>query len=111
MSGNALYLDYEFCSGCHSCEIACRNELGLGLDQWGIKVVEDGPRQLPDGTWHWNYLALPTELCDLCEARVARGELPACVLHCQAKVLEYGTIEECAGKLAAKGSKAVIFAP
>lgn len=59
MSKYALYLDYEFCSGCHSCEVACRNELGLPLGQWGMKVLEDQPRQLPDGTWSWNYIAYP----------------------------------------------------
>jgi Fe-S-cluster-containing dehydrogenase component len=74
-----------------------------------MKVLEDKPRKNPDESWHWDYIAYPTELCDLCEGRVAKGELPSCVLNCQAKVLEYGTIEECAAKLAAKGSKAAIF--
>ena len=27
MPQHALYIDFEFCSGCHSCEIACRNDL------------------------------------------------------------------------------------
>ena len=111
MTQTALYIDYEFCSGCHSCEIACRNELELPVDAWGIKVLEDKPRQNPDGKWHWDYIAIPTELCDLCEERVASGELPSCVQHCQAKCLEYGTIEECAAKLAAKGNKAAVLIP
>lgn len=111
MSQNALFIDFEFCSGCHSCQIACRNELDLPVDAYGIKVLEDKPRQNPDGKWHWDYIAVPTELCDLCEERVQNGELPACVQCCQAKVLEYGTIEECAAKLAAKGNKAAIFLP
>lgn len=111
MSQNALYIDYEFCSGCHSCEVACRNELGLGLDDWGMKVLEDKPRQHADGSWHWDYIAVPGELCDLCEMRTAQGKLPSCVQCCQAKVLEYGTVEECAAKLAAKGRKAAIFVP
>jgi Fe-S-cluster-containing dehydrogenase component len=108
---NAIFINYEFCSGCHSCEIACRNELELGVDDWGIKVLEDGPRQHFDGSWHWDYVALPTELCDLCEKRVAQGILPSCVQCCQGKVLEFGTIEECAKKLAEKGSKVAIFIP
>ena len=29
MTQKALYIDYEFCSGCHSCEVACRNEICL----------------------------------------------------------------------------------
>ena len=41
MTQKALYIDYEFCSGCHSCEVACRNEIECGIDDWGIKVLED----------------------------------------------------------------------
>lgn len=111
MSQNALFIDYEFCSGCHSCVIACRNELELPIDAFGMVVLEDKPRQNPDGAWHWDYIGVPTELCNLCEDRVAAGEKPACVQMCQAKVLEYGTIEECAAKLAAKGNKCAIFVP
>lgn len=109
MSQTALYIDHEFCTGCHSCELACRTHLGLGLDDWGIKVLEDRPRQHEDGSWHWDYIAYPTELCDMCEDRVEKGKLPSCVQVCQAKVIEYGTIEECAQKLADKGKKAAIF--
>jgi Fe-S-cluster-containing dehydrogenase component len=109
MNNQALYIDYEFCSGCHSCEVACRNELNLSVGQWGIKLLEDGPRQLPDGSWHWDYLPLPTALCNRCEDRVASGQEPACVQHCQAKVMQIGPVEELAKKAAAKGSKVVIF--
>ncbi|HBT95151.1 MAG TPA: oxidoreductase, partial [Coriobacteriia bacterium] len=24
-----ILINYEYCTGCHSCEVACRNELGL----------------------------------------------------------------------------------
>ena len=108
---NALFIDYEYCSGCHSCEVACRNELGIGSDYFGMKVLEDRPRQNPDGSWHWDYMAYPTELCNLCAERVQSGELPSCVQHCQAKVLAYGTVEEMAAKLVEKGGKAAIFIP
>ena len=111
MSQNALYIDYEFCSGCHSCEIACRNELELPIEDFGMKLLEDKPRQHADGSWHWDYIAVPGELCDLCASRVEAGLLPSCVQCCQAKVLEYGTIEECAAKLAAKPRKAAVFVP
>lgn len=110
-TGNALYLNYEYCSGCHSCELACRNELELPLDEWGIKVIEDGPRQFEDGTWHWNYYAIPSAKCDMCEERVLEGLEPACVQHCQAKVLKFGTVEECAKMLAAGGGKGLVIQP
>lgn len=106
---NAIYIRYKFCSGCHSCEVACRNELGLELGQFGMKVLEDEPRQNPDGSWHWDYIAYPTELCNMCEERVARGELPSCVQCCQAKVLKYGTVQECAQMVEDAGEKAALF--
>lgn len=111
MAQNALYLDYEYCSGCHSCELACRNERGLGLGEWGIKVLEDKPYEIGDDKWHWNYYAIPTENCDLCEKRVASGQEPACVTMCQAKCLFFGTIEECAQMLAKKGNKGLVMLP
>ncbi|MGI6216476.1 MAG: 4Fe-4S dicluster domain-containing protein [Coriobacteriales bacterium] len=110
-SKNCLFLDYEYCTGCHSCEIACRNELELGIDEWGIKVLEDGPRKYEDGTWQWNYYAVPGEKCDMCVERVSQGLEPSCVQHCQAKVLKFGTIEECAQMLADKGGKALVLKP
>lgn len=94
MDNRALFIDYEYCSGCKSCELACRNEHDFKPDQWGIHVLEEKPWQLDDGSWEWNYIPLPTKLCDFCEDKVARGEEPSCVMHCQAKVIEYGTYEE-----------------
>ncbi|MGV8083076.1 MAG: 4Fe-4S dicluster domain-containing protein [Coriobacteriia bacterium] len=108
---NGLLIDYEYCSGCHSCEMACKNEHDIPLGKWGIKVLEDGPWKLPDGNWHWDYMPVPTEICDLCQDRVAQGQEPSCVQHCQAKVMQYGTIEELAQKAADIGKKAVIFLP
>ena len=43
--------------------------------------------------------------------RQAKGKLPSCVQCCQAKVLEYGTIEECGRKLLDKPRKAAVFVP
>ncbi|MGI6032048.1 MAG: 4Fe-4S dicluster domain-containing protein [Coriobacteriales bacterium] len=106
-----LLIDYGYCSGCHSCELACRNELGLGTGQWGMKLLEDGPRELADGTVEWNYLPYPTSLCDGCAERVAKGKPPACVQTCQGKVMYYGTPEEMAAKAKEIGTKVVIYQP
>ena len=111
MSRNALFINYQFCSGCRSCEFACRNELELELGDFGMKLFEDGPRQMPDGKWHWDFIAYPTELCDLCEGRTDQGMLPSCVQTCQAKCLEFGTVEECMVKLEKAGKKAAVFVP
>ncbi|MEE8723103.1 MAG: 4Fe-4S dicluster domain-containing protein [Eggerthellaceae bacterium] len=108
---NALFLNYKYCSGCHSCELACRNEIGLGLGEWGIKVHEDGPRKNKDGSIHWNYYAIPTELCTMCKDRVATGEKPACVQTCLGSALHYGTVEECAKMLEEAGGTGLIMMP
>lgn len=110
MEGNALYVDYEFCSGCKSCELACRNEHDYPRGEWGIKVFEEKPWQAQDGSWNWDYIPVPTNLCDLCKDRTEKGLQPSCVQHCQAKVLEYGTYAELMERMAAK-PKSAIFRP
>ena len=99
---NALLINYEYCSGCHACEVACKVEHDLPDGQFGIKILQDGPRQLPSGKWEYNHLPMPTSLCDLCADRVAEGRLPKCVHHCQAGILEYGTVEELSKIMEAK---------
>ena len=98
MAKSGLLINYEYCTGCHSCEIACRNELGLGLGLWGIKMTEVGPFQIDaeEDTWNWDYAPILTSLCNLCADRVAAGQDPACAHHCLANCIEYGTIEDLA---------------
>ncbi|WP_165061145.1 oxidoreductase [Adlercreutzia sp. ZJ154] len=112
MSNNiGLMFDYEWCTGCQSCEIACRNEHGWSLEKWGIKVLELGPLEMEPGKLEWNYVPFPTSYCDMCESRVAAGGIPTCALHCLANVIEWGPVEELTKKLEEKGGKANIFLP
>ena len=113
MTHYGLLIDNEYCTGCHSCEVACKNEHDLPLGQWGIKVLELGPWKLMDGKhWEYRYVPVPTSYCDLCADRVEAGERPSCVLHCLASAMEYGTLEELAAvKLGGKGKMASIFVP
>ena len=112
MAQYGLMIDNEYCTGCHSCEVACKNERGLPLGQWGIKVLELGPWKRSDGkTWEFRYIPVPTSDCDLCESRVAAGGIPACQLHCLAQCIEFGTMEELARKMEEKGKMASVFIP
>ncbi|MDR0500329.1 MAG: hypothetical protein LBG97_03665 [Coriobacteriales bacterium] len=111
MAKVGLMIDYEYCTGCQSCELACKNEHGFGHDKWGIKMQEFGPYEMESKKLEWNYLPFPTSYCDLCETRVNDGGIPSCVLHCLANVIEWGPVDELAKRLDAKGSKAVIFLP
>ena len=102
-----ILIDYEWCTGCHTCEIACQKELGLSPDQYGIKLAEfiwpitdDSTDWQHQDRWQYTYLPMPLDLCDLCAERTAKGKLPSCVQHCQAKCLEYGELEVLSAKLA-----------
>ena len=111
MSKIGLLIDFEYCTGCHSCEVACRNEKEIGLGKWGIKLTEVGPFEIGNGEWEWSYIPVPTKLCDLCEDRIAEGKKPACVHHCPASVMDFGPIEELVKKMEAKEKKVTIFLP
>jgi Fe-S-cluster-containing dehydrogenase component len=103
-----ILIDYEFCTNCHTCEVACKKVLDLPIGQYGIKVLEDGPRKNTLGKWEWTYVPLLTDLCDLCADRVVQGRLPSCVHHCQSGIMYYGTLEELVAKQAEK-PKQVLF--
>lgn len=105
-----LLIDYDFCTGCHTCEAACKVEHKLTYGQWGIKLAQDGPRKLENGRWEYFYVPIPTSLCDLCEDLVSVGKFPTCVAHCQADVMTYGPVKELAKKMLEK-PKMVLFAP
>jgi Fe-S-cluster-containing dehydrogenase component len=111
MSVKGLLIDYEYCTGCHSCEVACKNEKQIPRGKWGIKLTEVGPFKVSDEDWEWNYVPVPTSLCDLCGERVAEGKKPACVHHCLGQCMEFGPVEELAEKMAAKGRKMTLFIP
>jgi Fe-S-cluster-containing dehydrogenase component len=106
-----ILIDYEFCTGCHSCEVACKAEHGFEIGTYGIKILEDGPRVIDKEheRYEWRYLAMPTELCDLCIDRVEAGKRPTCVHHCQAAVLSYGSVEELMPEILRKPKMALFF--
>ena len=104
MAEFGILVDYEWCTGCHSCEMACAVEHEFPVGQCGIKVFEVGPWQygLDDEFWQLGYQPSFTDQCDLCSERTESGKIPTCVKHCQAKCLEYGTLEELSRKLSCK---------
>ena len=75
-----ILINTEYCTGCHSCEVACKKELGLG-----------------EGEWTWT--AVTTKACNLCEERVAKGKMPMCVQHCQAWCMYHGEVEDLVKKM------------
>ncbi len=102
-----LLIDYDFCTGCHSCEVACKQAHNYPAGVWGIRVHEF-VQEKPNGAVEISYLPQPTDLCTLCEQRTQQGDVPSCVKHCQADCLRVGTITELLEVLAAK-PKQVLF--
>jgi Fe-S-cluster-containing dehydrogenase component len=93
VSKNGLLIEYNFCTGCHTCEVACQQEHDFPAGKNGINVTE-----------------FPTDLCDLCINRYQQGEEPACVKHCQARVMQFGPISKLATEMENR-PKMVLFAP
>lgn len=110
MKDYALVVDYKYCTGCHTCEIACRNEKGFSGDEWGIKLTELGPEKL-NGKWYWDYVPVPSDLCDLCVERVEAGKKPACAHHCLGQCMYVVPVEETMDKMLELGKTAVCFRP
>jgi len=103
MARYGILIDYQYCTGCYSCEVACQAEHELELGQWGVKVLQHGPWPIK-GTDQYVHDFIPafTWICDMCADRVSKGKLPSCVHHCQASCMKYGPVEELAKDLEQK---------
>lgn len=108
MARNGLLINYEYCTGCHSCEVACKQEHGYPPGRWGI-MVKDCTRETA-GKVQVDFLPFPTDLCDLCGPRVAAGEAPACVKHCQSGCMRYGEVADLA-RVMEGAPRTVLFVP
>ena len=110
MSSYGLLIDYEFCTGCHTCEVSCKMEHDIPEGKWGIKQYQIGPWEIANDKWQLRYVPVPTDLCDLCADRVKEGKKPSCVHNCFTGVMKYGTIAELAQELEKKPLQ-VLFVP
>ena len=105
----ALLIDVNYCTGCHTCEVACQNEHGFEPDRLGIEVRQVGPFVLneEETRYQYDFFPYPTAFCDGCGRRVAKGKRPSCVQHCQAGCMQYGDVEELAPAI--KGHKQLLI--
>lgn len=106
---NGLLIDYEYCTGCFACTVACCQEHGWEAPLSGIKVMEI-VQDLPKDKAYLTFLPFPTELCVLCNKRTKKGLDPACVKHCMANCITYGNLKELAKGLEEK-SRMVLWSP
>lgn len=94
MPKHGLLVDYEYCTGCHACEVACKQEYGRAAGKLGgIKLI-DMTQELPGGKVDVIYFPILTRACSFCRPRVKKGLLPACVTHCMAQCLTFGDVDE-----------------
>ena len=101
-----ILINYDYCTGCHSCEVACKKELGLAKGEFGIKLTETGPFEYsgkegasPKERWEWTWLPVVTKVCDMCAERTGAGKMPMCVQHCQAWCMYYGEAADLVKKM------------
>jgi Fe-S-cluster-containing dehydrogenase component len=106
---HGLLIDYEYCTGCFACQVACSQEYRRPKEIVGIKVNEI-VQMLPNGRPYLSFIPFPTELCSLCAVRTRQGLEPACVKHCMAKCIKHGPIEDLAKEMTKKG-RMVLWAP
>jgi len=66
-----LIVDIDLCVGCYACEVACKQEHGLGVGPHPIKVHEVGPKRI-DGRLVMDYVP---KFCLHCSK-------PACIKAC-----------------------------
>ena len=103
MSKYALLIDTNWCTGCHTCEMACQIEHGYPMDEFGIKLAHIGPWQITEDNWQDAWVPVPTEQCDTCAMRRANGKPPTCVSHCQAQCIEFGAAGAPARRVLGRG--------
>ena len=102
-------IDYYLCTGCHSCEVACKYEKGISDGQWGIKINEEVPFPLEGKRWELKFVPVPSLLCDGCVDRLSKGKKPACVHNCQARCMDFGTLSQMVSKAEEVDRRVVIY--
>ncbi len=93
MKKYAVLIDVFYCSGCHSCEVACQQENHYAVGEFGIKITE---HILPkkDGRVIIDYVPYVTDLCHLCLNRMKDGNRPSCAKHCLSQCLYVGPVDK-----------------
>jgi len=112
MSKKGILADMHYCTGCHACEIACKQENGYPVGIGGIKITEMITQEPDSDRVHFDYVPYFSKHCNLCASRIASGRdnKPACVKHWGAASLHYGDIEELAKKMV-NMPRSILYSP
>ena len=104
----AMLIDYEYCTGCKTCEVACKQEYKRPAGKLSGVEVTECIHTLPSGRLFITNMPHFTRACVFCAARVKRGEEPACAHHCMANVLTFGKIKDLV-KILPQKRKAILW--
>ena len=112
MSRKGILADMHYCTGCHACTIACKQENNFPVGVSGVKVTKMIMEDVSSGKMHFDYIPYFSPNCNLCADRIASGEdnKPACVKHCGTASLHYGDIPELA-KMLEDMPRGVLYSP
>lgn len=101
MSKKGILVDMNYCTGCHACEVACKQEHGYPVGIGGIKITEMIMESQDSDRVTFDYVPYFSHHCDMCASRIASGEcdVPACAKHCGTASIHYGEIDELSKKL------------
>lgn len=96
MSRKGILVDMNYCTGCHACEVACKQENQFQTGTWGIKITEMIMEKPGSDQIHFDYIPYFSINCNLCASRIASREdtKPSCCKHCGTGSLHYGELEE-----------------
>ncbi len=84
-----LYADIDRCVGCHACEVACRQEHNLPLDETIIRILETEPEKVGEKIT-MNFIPVVNDKCVITEAK--NTVTPACASVCPTQALVYSDI-------------------
>jgi Fe-S-cluster-containing dehydrogenase component len=82
-----MLLDLDRCSGCYTCQTACRELNGYGYDEQWMQVVRRDPYYV-DGKLRMYHLVAPS--LDKCAQCFDKDNDVLCVKNCATKALRVG---------------------
>lgn len=102
-----MLVDYDYCTGCHSCEVSCKERFDMAEDEWGIKLADNGHGVTARPTGNGTTCPSPPRNATCAPTGLPPGKKALCEQHCQALVITVGPLDELAKKMTKK--KMVLF--
>ncbi len=99
-----MLLDYEMCSGCYTCQTACRETNHYGYDEQWMQVIRRDP-YFVDGKLRMYHLVAPS--LDKCAQCYENDPDTLCTKTCSSAALFVGPVDELISEM--QGRNAALF--